>query len=242
MKGVIINVYNKDYPWILFLHGWEQDKSSLLSIEKETQVFANSVLIDLPGFGELSPLDRPYDIEEYLLYIKQLMKSLEIMPSLIIGHSFGGKLATYYSSQVQEIPLLLLAPSIIPPAISNKNKVMKKIKPFFLFLKRHKMIKSLPSFYLGSRDYQNSKGYLKGTFVRMVHRYPYKSLKDINAPIVIYISEDDHEIPVSRFACLKTINPNIQIHTTKGNHFAFRRYYEEISLKAYELVENCSWK
>ncbi len=238
MKGVIRNEYNENYPWILFLHGWGQSKESLLCIEHNTQTFANSLLIDLPGFGELSPLAEPYDIEEYLFYIKSVLRELSIEPSLIVGHSFGGKIATYYASQVQEIPLLLLAPSIIPNGRSLKKQILSKIKPLFLFLWRKGIIKKMPRFYLGSLDYQKSTGYLRSTFVRMVHRYPLNSIKDIMKRTIIYLGDDDHEVPNARFTILTKMNSKIEIYKIKGNHFAFRRHDEEIALKIHELMEN----
>lgn len=236
MNGVIIEKNKQDYPWILFLHGWNQNKESLLVIAKDIRNFANSVLIDLPGFGEID-LSYPYDIEDYLLYIKTILKEHNIIPSLIIGHSFGGKLAVYYSLQVYETPILLLSPSIISRKVSFKKKILMKIKPLIFLMHHKRIIKKIPSFYKGSQDYQRSEGYLRSTLVRMVHRYPLDKMKEIKEKIVIFLAQDDHEIPNEMIIRRLKSQQKVEIIKITGNHFAYRRHHQLIASKAREIME-----
>ncbi len=236
MNGVIIEKNNQDYQWILFLHGWGQNKESLLVIAKDTREFANSILIDLPGFGETS-LSYPYDIEDYLLYIKRILQENNIVPSLIIGHSFGGKLAVYYALQVFEVPLLLLSPSIISHKVSLYKRLLMKIKPVVLWMHHKKMIRKIPSLYKGSQDYQKSEGYLRSTLVRMVHRYPLDKMKEIKKKIVIFLAKDDYEIPNDMIVNYFKNQLKVEIIKITGNHFAYRRHHHLIAIKAREIME-----
>lgn len=236
MNGVIIEKNNRDYPWILFLHGWGQNKESLLVIAKDIRKFANSILIDLPGFGETS-LPYPYDIEDYLFYIKTVLQENNVIPSLIIGHSFGGKLAVYYSLQVSDVPLLLLSPSIISHKVLLKKKIFMKIRPIVLWMYHKRIIKKIPSFYKGSQDYQRSEGYLRNTLVRMVHRYPLDKMKEIKEKIVIFLAHDDYEIPNEVIIRHLKNQIKVEIIRITGNHFAYRRHHQIIAIKAREIME-----
>lgn len=215
MKGVWIHCYQEENPYILFLHGWGLNASYLKELEKETQSFANSVLIDLPGFGENSPLDKAYDMEDYLFFIKNILEENHIKISMIVGHSFGGKVAMYYASRITPVCLLLLAPSIVKKRKSWKEKLRQ------VFLKKHQ----------ASRDYLQAKGYLRSTLVRMVHRYPVFEMKRYNQRVILFGGLEDEEVTISQLKEAHTYLKNSELWLEKGNHFAYQRYVKEIAKK-----------
>lgn len=219
MEGIIIHQKQENYPYILFLHGWGLDVSYLEDLAKDHQLFANCILLDLPGFGKKAPLEKAYDIEDYLAYIHRVLKENHIQISLIVGHSFGGKLAMYYASRIEPVPLILLAPSILPKKRHKKwwNLLFKKpSKP--------------------SRDYLNAEGYLRSTLVRMVHRYPVFEMQHFEKPVVLFIGSEDEEVTIQQMEEAHHYLRNSELWIEKGNHFAYQRYKSEIIKKIKEVL------
>ena len=70
---------------------------------------------------------------------------------LIIAHSFGGKLAMEYCLNIKDIPMVLLAPSLI------KDKSIKKYFRIFIYkLAKILRCKKLLQKFNGSLDYQQT--------------------------------------------------------------------------------------
>ena len=83
-------------PVVLFLHGWGQNKEMMLPLAKELKRKYTCVFIDMPGFGN-SKYNNEKDLNEYCKTIYDfLLLKLHRLPSYIIGHSFGGKVAVNY--------------------------------------------------------------------------------------------------------------------------------------------------
>ena len=108
----IHKIININYKTILFLHGWGCDKSYF---RQTTEIidYANTIVIDLPGFGENEALKKPYEIENYVNEINNFLSLNNYHPDIIVGHSFGGKLAVFLAEKTKVNYLVLLSPSII---------------------------------------------------------------------------------------------------------------------------------
>lgn len=223
---------DQSLPWVLFLHGWGQNKESLFSLQSGLS-FCNTIYMDLPGFRV--PLHRPMKIEDYLFYIRTILQKEKIKISLIVGHSFGGKVAAFYASRIEDVPLILLAPSLEQPTLSLHRRF--KIKSYH-FLKRHLFGKFFLKRYKGSRDYQNSKGDVRRTFLKMIHTYPMDELAKIHHPIYILWGEEDEEVRKKNLEKAVKRCKKAQLMTIPGNHFAYRRNIEFIHPLIQHLLEN----
>ena len=83
--------------YITILHGWGSNKKLMqtaLQDDLSTQLPKYTQLyIDMPGFGNSSN-DIVLDTYDYKNIIELFLDSLSISKDIIIGHSFGGKVAT----------------------------------------------------------------------------------------------------------------------------------------------------
>jgi pimeloyl-ACP methyl ester carboxylesterase len=60
--------------------------------------------MDLPGFGLTGPFpDRPYSIDNYILFIEQFLKSKDIKKCILGGNSLGGVIAWQFTAKNPEI-------------------------------------------------------------------------------------------------------------------------------------------
>ncbi len=72
---------------------------------------------DLPGFGT-SAMTQPYTLAHLVEWLAALRDQLDLPPFHLIGHSFGGALATSFAASYPEdiVRLVLVAPAIVASA------------------------------------------------------------------------------------------------------------------------------
>ena len=59
----------------------------------------NTIIVDLPGFGESNEPDIIWTMYDYAECIHELLKSLKVKNPILVGHSFGGKISLIYASK-----------------------------------------------------------------------------------------------------------------------------------------------
>lgn len=224
----------KSKNWILLLHGYGQDKESLNCLFHSLKNNYNVININLPISNKFK-FDRPYKMEDILYYIKKILEKENINIDLIIGHSCGGKIAFAYSHRIKKVPLILIAPSLLKPnkkvkkyIIKIKYKLLKKIVKF-------KWFKSIDLTKFGSQNYKESSGYLRATFLKMIHQYYDKEIMDFDLPVVIYLGNNDKEVPNIKMIKKAKKQQNITYFIINGNHFAYKRNVDLIIKKVDEL-------
>lgn len=95
--------------WALFLHGWGSSKEALSGAFGGLFRGYNHLYLDLPGFGN-STNDFVLDSGDYAGVVRAFLEALNIAPVLVVGHSFGGKIATLLNPQI----LVLLSSAGLP--------------------------------------------------------------------------------------------------------------------------------
>lgn len=189
---------------VVLLHGWGGCADSFLPVfnylSQKFEVYA----IDFPGFGESDLPPEPWDITDYNNMLRKFFDLLQIDKAMIIGHSFGGRVAILFSannpSYVEKIVLVDSA-GIIPKRTLKyhisvyKFKLMKKL--FVLLGSKGSKEQRLEKFYdkYGSNDYKQA-GSLRQTFVKVVNQNLRGYLPQIKAPTLIIWGEDDKDTPL----------------------------------------------
>ena len=124
-------------------------------------------ILDFPGFGSSQEPDYAYNISDYVELLHDLVKELKIENPIIIGHSFGGRVAIFYSSMYPVSKLVLFG-----------SPCMKEKKDLTLSVKILKAIKRLPGMnklgefmkkYIGSPDYRMASLIMRQTLVEVVN-------------------------------------------------------------------------
>lgn len=77
---------------IVFLHGFGGSHHCFKALASHLDSNFKSYLLDLPGFGE-SKLERAFNLNDYAKSINDFIINMKIDNPLIIGHSFGGRIA-----------------------------------------------------------------------------------------------------------------------------------------------------
>lgn len=122
---------NIEHPHtILFLHGWGSNKEAMKVAFKACFRDYQHIYLDLPGFGH-SSIQEPIGTDVYAMIVEAFLKQLGITPSLVFGHSFGGKVATLLKPK--NLVLLSTSGIIVPKPLKIKTKIWiyKTLKPLF---------------------------------------------------------------------------------------------------------------
>ena len=84
-------------PALLMLHGFFGEKTCWLPLIELLQSQFRCISLDMLGFGESSKPQICYDVAVEVAFVRQVVEQLNIEPCCIIGHSFGGWVASAYS-------------------------------------------------------------------------------------------------------------------------------------------------
>lgn len=178
---------------ILILHGWGQDKK--VWEEFSSRFESNEVIaFDLPGFGEEPLISSEWGIPEYANWVESKISEMKLNDVILLGHSFGGRIASYLASQRPEwLKALILtgSPSIYRPSLSTKFKI-KKYKILKWISKRLKAHSPRLTADLGDAD----KRGLGKIFRKVVPFDQTEELKKINVPTLLLWGENDEPVPL----------------------------------------------
>ena len=84
---------------ILLLHGWGQNIEMMKPIGDNFCDKFRITILDFPGFGQSDEPKEPWNIEKYVCLVEELASKLKIKKPIVIGHSFGGRVAIKFSSR-----------------------------------------------------------------------------------------------------------------------------------------------
>jgi len=181
---------NTDLPKVCFLHGWGGSGKDFSKIDSNFEY----ITFDLPGFGKSVPFQISFSPKQYAEYLNKLIPdSVEI----IVGHSFGGRVAVHLS-QLKEYKKLVI---IAAPLIRSKNASNSfSIYKVFKFLNRINLISDvfldeMKNKY-GSEDYKKANKVLKDTLVMAVNDDLSTILPNINTKVNLIYGEDDLVVPI----------------------------------------------
>ena len=117
---------------LVILHGWGSNKRLMKQAFGESFGDFCHLYIDMPGFGNSSNPTFSMDTFDYAKILEIFLLSLEIQEFVVMGHSFGGKVATLLNPR--ELILLSSAGILEEKSLKVKSKIvcskiLNKISP-----------------------------------------------------------------------------------------------------------------
>lgn len=181
---------------IVFLHGFGGGFESFAEVAQMLDDRYKCLLI---SFFESEP-EKPLTIFDYYEYVSQVIKMQTANEIIVVGHSFGGRVAIKLAVNNCCDKLVLVDSAGLRP----KRGIKYYIKVYTYKIKK-KLKLNIEKY--GSHDYKTLSPVMKQTFINIVNHYQNKEITKINIPTLIFWGSEDKETPLE-FA--KTFNKKIK--------------------------------
>lgn len=203
---------------ILLLHGWGGNIESLKGLQENLSEQGYRVTnISLPGFGNSEAPATAWSLKDFSLFLEELILELKLQKPIIIGHSFGGKIAMKLSLDHPNLisKLILINTSGIKQKNSLKKGISKSVSKLIGPLLPNSAKRLLYKYVLGETDYVNS-GAMKATMAKIVEEHLDDKVANIEVETLIIWSSDDTYVPLWMGEKLNELIPNSSIKVIEG--------------------------
>ncbi|MCL1872616.1 MAG: alpha/beta hydrolase [Clostridiales bacterium] len=230
LDGIKINYQEagSGHP-VLLLHGWGANLASLGPVQQALAQGFQLFCLDLPGFGASAPPPAPWGSDDYADLLEKFLAAKAIEKPIILGHSFGGKLAAILGIRGLAQKLILVGSAGIPPkrgpdyyARVYSYKLAKRVLGL-PGLSRFKT-KALARWEKAnaSSDYQQASGVMRTTFVKVVNEDLRRHLPRITVPTLLVWGELDTATPPPDGQLMEKLIPDSGLVILEGaGHYAY---------------------
>ena len=203
---------------IVLLHGWGQNIQMMDPLGKNLCDNFKITILDLPGFGSSEIPKFAYNINDYTELLHEFLSELHIDNPILIGHSFGGRIAINYTSLYKVNKLVLFgSPFIVREKQGLKIKILKTLKNIPILDNLAETMKN----YLGSEDYKQAKGIMREILVKTVNTDLRESASKINVETLLIWGENDTAVPVSEAKELENTIKDSALIVLPGTHYCY---------------------
>jgi len=243
-------------PSVLLLHGWGSCASHMRVIAHSLQNTYRIYNIDLPGHGQSPTPPVALGIPEHADLISRLIEDQSLDPLTIIGHSNGGRVAIFMSSDSTYCHLVknlvLISPSGIAPIRTWKyyvrTSVARILKAPIMILParlqalgldwlRHTLVWRA----LGSSDYRSLEGVMRETFVKTVNCHLDDVVDRISVPTLIFWGDQDEAVSLHQMQVLSERIPDAGLVVLEGaGHYGYLDDFETFIAATRHFLDACS--
>lgn len=214
---------------VLLLHGWGVDAVVMEPLRLHLAESCRAVSLDLPGFGDSSAPKDVWGVNEYADFVESFIDELGLVQPVIIGHSFGGRLAIILGSRGKAGKLILVDSAGVLPKRGfdyycrvYSYKIAKKIFSLPIF---RNYAEQVLSFWLDnnpSSDYVAAEGIMRKIFVKVVNEDLQHLLQQINVPALLIWGENDTATPLADGKLMESLIPDAGLVAFAGaGHYPF---------------------
>ena len=219
---------------LVFLHGWGGDSSSWDFNIKELKNYFTCIVLDFPGFGISERPNKIWNVEDYTDFLQKFVEELNIKKFILVGKSFGGRVATKYASKYPEKLtnlILVSAAGIEMPSLLVKVKIfIAKIGKSFVksFFPRYEMgIKGLfYNIFAIKEDESNYKWEVKKL---VTNDNLSENAASIATPTLIVWGNEDKVLPINTAKKLNALIKHSVLEIIPGGHNAHKDYYNDFN-------------
>ena len=205
IDNILVNFidYDEGKP-IVFLHDWGQNLESMDAIGRKLDD-NRKILLDLPGFGDSEEPNRSYSLNDYADALRMLLIDLNIDNPIIVGHSFGGKVAIKYASKYNVEKLVLFS-----TAFKGVDQTLKT-----------KIIKALKNDYVGIKNRKNVTSVMRDTYNNVYSENLIEDAKKVDAPTLLVCQKNDGVAPIETLELIESQMKNaslIELKESQNNY------------------------
>ena len=192
--------YGEGPVQVVWLHGWARRGADFAAAAGTlaTRGVA-SVAFDLPGFGATPPPATPGGARQYAELLAPAIAQLTDGPVVLVGHSFGGRVATVLAATRPELvrALVLTGVPLIRRSGPSRSPLRYRVVRWLHgrgVLGDDRMEAARQRY--GSTDYRNASGIVRDVLVISVNESYEDELAMLRVPVSMVWGADDTEVPV----------------------------------------------
>ncbi|MEA2099238.1 MAG: alpha/beta hydrolase [Campylobacterota bacterium] len=205
----------------IVLHGWGSNKNLMKQSFSPYMSAFRHIYIDLPGFGN-STCNVTLTTADYARIIELLMIHINASKDIVLGHSFGGKVALLLEPKV--LILVGSAGIFIPKELKVKAKIaLYKIVKLVGLAKFRSLFVAEDAKSLSEPMYQTFKNVVDEDFSDHFSSYGGKAL--------LCWGRDDTATPISSAEIIDSLIKDSSLEIYDGDHYFFMKNSEDISKK-----------
>ncbi len=222
----IVNPTSKET--IVVLHGWGSKKEIMKqAFGKELKEYRH-IYLDMPGFGA-STNEMILTTKDYGEIVKLFLETISIEPLVVMGHSFGGKVATLLNSPYL---ILLSSAGVVtekPWSIKLKIATFKFLKP--LGIQRIRQLFVAP-------DVQGMSHEMYETFKNVVDEDFEAEFAKSKSEALCFWGIDDTATPLYTGEKISKLIENAKFYPLEGDHFFFLKHAKFIANEVEKVLKN----
>ncbi|NLC96280.1 MAG: alpha/beta hydrolase [Erysipelotrichaceae bacterium] len=226
---------------VILLHGWGQNLTMMDYIFNHLKDNFKVLSYDFLGHGESDDPKEPWGVQEYTDNLSDIINEFHLENPIIIGHSFGCRVAIRYASNHKVNKMILTGAAGIKPKRGinykvkvNTFKILKKIVNITGSLK----LKESLSNKFGSSDYKNTSGVMRESFVKIVNDDVSDILETIKCPTLLVWGEFDEAVPLSMGEIMEKKMKDAALVVFEGDdHYAYFHQWQRFNLVIDAMLE-----
>jgi non-heme chloroperoxidase len=204
---------------LIILHGWGSNKGLMKQSFGSHMSAFRHIYIDLPGFGS-STCNVALKTTDYARIVELLMIHMNASKDIILGHSFGGKVALILEPSV--LVLVASAGIYIPKSLKVRTKIaLFKLLKVFGLAKFRSYFVAADAKTLSQPMYETFKNVVDEDFSYEFSQYSGKAL--------LCWGKDDTATPLSSAVKIKELIKDSTLEVYEGDHYFFMKNAADIS-------------
>ena len=218
---------------LVFIHGWvnkyiiEKDKDIedfYKQLLLELRKYFNVHFVKLPGFSNIPEPTKPYTLDDYVEYVKKYLEEKGINNFYLMGHSFGGQVATkfayYYPEKVKK---LIIYNGACIRRKTAKQKILDIFKPLgkLIFKICPLAHKAFYKIFTGSTAYLKLSPIMKETMKNVISEDLASIFPLIKTEAILIWGAKDKITPLKDAYFIKKLikNSTLLIYNEGGHNF-----------------------
>lgn len=217
---------------LIVMHGWGCDHTTVASIAKCGTSCHTVYNIDFPGFGkstEPTDFSAIWGVDKYADLIEAFMAYEGITEPILIGHSFGGRVAIVLGARLNVSKIVLVDAAGVKPRRSllyyfriYRFKLLKRIlNTLYPKERAQKLIDDYRKKH-GSSDYAHSSDMMRAIMSKVVNEDLRHLMPKISAPTLLIWGENDTATPLKDAKIMEKLIPDAGLVVFEGaSHYSF---------------------
>ncbi len=208
---------------VLALHGWNRTHRDFAGVfDQDGAGDLGAVAPDLFGFGATPPPPEAWGTEQYARHLLTILDEPGLLADriVLVGHSFGGKVAVRLCGLAPDRIERLVLTGV--PLLDRAGRRSKPPPVFRVGRRLHRLgligetrMERLRNRY-GSPDYRAARGVMRDVLVRVLAEQYADELATIGCPVQLVWGEDDTEVPLEVALRAERLFPSATLVTLPG--------------------------